>query len=80
MANSTTITLGTSTHYFKSSVSITLDQGVDETLENIEEVKKKATKLYLEVLSQELLLTKKFEKMTTKEIKEYIKKKLKEDK
>ena len=78
MSKSTTITLGTSTHYFKSSVSITLDQGVDETMENIEEVKKKATKLYLEVLSQELLLTKKFEKMTTKEIKEFIKKKLKE--
>lgn len=78
MAKSTTITIGTSTHYFKSSVSITLDQGVDETLDNIDEVKKKATKLYLEVLSQELMLTKKFEKMTTKEIRQFLKKKLKE--
>lgn len=80
MAKQTTITFGTSVHYFKSSVSITLDQGVDETLDNIEEIKKKVTEIYYQVLSQELLLTKKFEKMTTKEIKEYIKKKLKNDK
>lgn len=79
MPKQTTITFGTSTHYFKSSVSITLDQDVDETLDNIDDVKKKVTKLYYEILSQELLLTKKFEKMTTKEIKDFLKKKLKKE-
>lgn len=77
MAKQTTITFGTSVHYFKSSVSVTFDQGVDETLDNIDEIKKKVTKLYYQMLSQELMLTKKFEKMTTKEIKAFLKSKLK---
>lgn len=78
MARQTTITFGTSVHYFKSSISVTFDKGVDETLENIDEVKKKVTELYYQILAQELLLAKKFEKMTTKEIKTFLKKKLKD--
>lgn len=78
MPKQTTITFGTSVHYFKSSVSVTFDQGVDETLNNIDEVKKKVTELYYQVLAQELLLAKKFEKMSPKEIKSFLKKKLKD--
>ena len=78
MSNQVTITFGTSVHFFKSSVSVTFDKNIDETLKDIDDVKERVTKLYYNVLAQELLLTKKFEKMTTKEIKNFLKKKLRE--
>lgn len=64
-----TITFGTSVHYFKSSVSITWD--ADKQF-NFKKARKEAKNLYLKVLQDELKLSKKFEKMTTKEIKEYL--------
>ena len=78
MAKQTTITLGTSAHRFKSSVSVTLDQGVDETLEDIKEVKAKVTKLYYHVLAQELKITQKLNDMDIDKLKTFLKKKLKE--
>ena len=65
-----TITFGTSVHYFKSSVSITWD--VDKSFD-MDSARKEAKKEYLKVLEQELDLAKKFDKMTTKEIRKYLK-------
>lgn len=65
-----TITFGTSVHYFKSSVSITWD--VDNSFD-MASARKEAKKEYLKVLEQELDLAKKFDKMTTKEIRKYLK-------
>lgn len=65
-----TITFGTSVHYFKSSVSITWD--VDKSFD-MASARKEAKKEYLKVLKQELDLAKKFDKMTTKEIRKYLK-------
>lgn len=65
-----TITFGTSVHYFKSSVSITWD--VDKSFD-MASARKEAKKEYLKVLEQELDLAKKFDKMTTKEIRKYLK-------
>lgn len=65
-----TITFGTSVHYFKSSVSITWD--VDKSFD-MASARKEAKKEYLKVLEQELDLARKFDKMTTKEIRKYLK-------
>jgi len=65
-----TITFGTSVHFFKSSVSMTFD--CDKNF-SIDDANKEVKKAYLEVLSQELALSKKFEGMTTKEIRKFLK-------
>lgn len=64
-----TITFGTSVHYFKSSVSITWD--VDKNFD-FKKARTETRKAYLKILKDELKLSKKFEKMTTKEIKEFL--------
>ena len=74
MPKQVTITFGTSVHYFKSSVSITWD--VDKSFD-MSAAREEAKKEYLKVLQQELSLSKKFESMSSKEIKKYIKDKLK---
>ncbi len=63
----TTLTFGTSSHYFKSSVQITFDGDVD-----MEEAKKKLKRTYFELLASEISLTKKFNEMEFDEIKKYI--------
>lgn len=71
----TTITFGVSSHYFKSSVSLTYeDEG------NTEKEYKKALRLarreYFKALAEELSLRKKFDKMNIDEIEEFIKEKV----
>lgn len=64
----TTITFGTSSHYFKTSVQVTLSPKDD-----FDKALKLARKQYLKALAQELRLSKKFDRMSLEEIEDYIK-------
>jgi len=68
---SITLTLGTSSHYFKSSASLTIESCSDE---DIEKAKKKLKKIYLDVLKMEIRLSKRFDKMSFEEIEKYLEK------
>ena len=67
---SVTFTLGTSSHFFKSSVSLTIEGGSKEDIEN---AKNKLKKMYFDVLRMEVGLSKKFDKMSFEEIEKYLK-------
>lgn len=64
----TTITFGTSSHYFKTSVQVTLDSKDD-----FDKALRLARKQYLKALAQELRLSKKFDHMSLEEIEDYVK-------
>lgn len=67
-----TITLGSSAHFLKSAVSLTYT-GTDKDLKK---AKKKILSLYYEVLGMELGLTKTFNKMEIKELKQFVQAKI----
>jgi ribosomal protein S21 len=74
MIKTTTITFGTSSHYFKTSVQVTLDSNDD-----FDKALKIAKKQYLKALAQELRLSKKFDQMSLEEIEDYIKERIKNE-
>lgn len=71
---SVTLTLGSSSHYFKSSASVTVEDVTDSELV---EVRKYLEKQYLKVLATELKLTSKFADMDLEEVREYVTSRLK---
>ncbi len=69
----TTITFGVSSHYFKTSVSLTFEGSSEDDFEKALSLAKKQ---YYKALSQELRLSKKFDNMSLEEIENFIGKKL----
>lgn len=68
----TTITFGVSSHYFKTSISITYESKEEK---DFDKALKLARKEYFKALAEELKLKKRFDNMSFEEIEEYVKEK-----
>lgn len=72
MIKTTTLTFGVSSHYFKTSVQVSLDSDDD-----FDEAVKIAKQQYFKALAQELRLAKRFDNMSIEEIEDYVLRKVK---